>query len=99
MAGRLWLWIAVSGWSVRRAQLSSSRKLSMPGSTTAPFGSEAMVSRSRAVAGTVPVEPAAITGLAEPTVPLPAVGCFTKPFDTHRLLDAVDAQHRTLLTP
>ena len=39
---------------------------SRPGSTTAPFGSEAMVLSSRAVAGTVPVDPAAITGWGEP---------------------------------
>ena len=34
--------------------------------TTAPFGREAMVLSSRAVAGTVPVDPAAITGEGEP---------------------------------
>ena len=48
------------------AQLSSSSDASSPGSTTAPFGSEAMTLSSRAVAGTVPVDPAAITGCGEP---------------------------------
>ena len=53
-----------SGCFARLAQLSSSSDMSRPGSTTAPFGSEAITLRSCAVAGTVPVDPAAITGPA-----------------------------------
>ena len=41
---------------------SSSRSVSRPGSTTAPWGSRAIVAMSSAVAGIEPVEPAAITG-------------------------------------
>ena len=41
---------------------SSSRSVSRPGSTTAPWASRAMVAINSAVAGIEPVEPAAITG-------------------------------------
>ncbi len=43
-------------------QLSSSRSVSSPGSTTAPCGSRAMAAIKSAVAGIDPVEPATITG-------------------------------------
>ena len=41
---------------------ASSRSVSRPGSTTAPFGSRAIASRNFAVAGIEPVDPAATTG-------------------------------------
>ncbi|MGY3694160.1 hypothetical protein ACVIGA_004240 [Bradyrhizobium sp. USDA 3240] len=44
------------------SQDSSSRSVSSPGSTTAPFASFATAWRNFAVAGIEPVEPAAITG-------------------------------------
>ena len=50
--------------------VASSRSVSSPGSTTAPWGSLAMVASSVAVAGIEPVEPAAITG------PVPAARRF-----------------------
>ena len=46
-----------------RRQLSSSRSVSRPGSTTAPFGRRAMAAMRVAVAGIEPVEPAAMTGV------------------------------------
>ena len=48
------------------SQPSASRLWSRPGSTTAPFGRRAIAASSAAVAGTEPVEPAAITGAGEP---------------------------------
>ena len=48
------------------AQLGASRLWSRPGSTTAPFGRRAMAASSAAVAGTEPVEPAAMTGPGAP---------------------------------
>ena len=63
-------WPAPAGSSRRStpiaSQLSASRPWSSPGSTTAPFGSRAIAASSAAVAGTEPVEPAAITGAGEP---------------------------------
>ena len=51
------------GWvSSSVSHPSSSRCISRPGSTTAPFGKKAIVLSSSAVAGIDPVEPAAITG-------------------------------------
>ncbi len=49
-------------WSSMRSQASAARSRSRPGSTTTPCGALATAFSTSAAAGTVPVEPAAMTG-------------------------------------
>ena len=55
-----WGWVGAA--SARRRQLSSSASRSRQGSTTRPRGMPATTASRSAVAGMLPVEPAAITG-------------------------------------